>query len=78
MKNEYIVKKPAFPEEKVEFVMIRQGETGYHALDEVTRHNREFAEMFNKAQGHTDKDLQKALHCSFSGNWDGITLQKSN
>ena len=71
MENEYIVKKPAFPEDKVEFVMIREGETGYNSLDEVTRHNKEFADMFNRAQGHTNKDLQKALHCSFSGNWEG-------
>jgi len=70
MRSQYIVKKPACSGDKVEFVLIRQGETGYNSLDEVTRHNKEFADMFNQAQGHTDEDLQKALHSSFSGNWD--------
>mgnify|MGYP003134109013 CR=1 FL=1 len=71
--TDYIIEKPALKGTKPEYVLVRYGETGFYNLDELTRHNKKYANRFNASQGHSKKALTQALHSSFSGNWGAST-----
>ncbi len=65
MLNIYIVKDPATGD----YVVVKEGETGYYELDENKRHDAEYAERINAALGHTEEDLTNATARAMFGTW---------